>query len=60
MWESALLGNDRAGNVDIKREIINQDPGPDRRDITENFVPLSLKRSLIFRSLVLSRETSSR
>ena len=52
MWESALLGNDRAGNVDIKREIINQDPGPDRRDITENFVPLDIElyntRSLIF------------
>ena len=47
-----MLGNDRAGNVDIKREIINQDSGPDRRDITENFVPLDIElyniRSLIF------------
>ena len=52
MWEGALLGNDRAGNVDIKREIINQNSGPDRRDITENFVPLDIElyniRSLIF------------
>ena len=52
VWEGALLGNDRAGNVDIKREIINQDSGPDRRDITENFVPLDIElyntRSLIF------------
>ena len=52
MWEGALLGNDRAGNVDIKREIINQDSGPDGRDITENFVPFDIElcntRSLIF------------
>ena len=52
VWEGALLGSDRAGDVDIKREITNRDSGLDRRDITENFVPFDIElcntRSLIF------------